>query len=341
MACPMGFKAGDMNVPPQHPTVNGPLDEKDSFHFHSIDGVDDSDSEKFEYGLDTKNFNYDTLDPSFEPTEMRQISSEGILIGAGAVAILLQMCHPGVAAGVNRHSNFAYRVQDRLRTTMTFVYAMAFGTPEEKKTIINMVHHAHTPVKGPGYAADDSDAQLWVAATLYATATDVYQKVFGRLSEEVNDRVYEQYAVLATSLRVSPEMWPKNRKAFWEYWDHCLDTFPVTQDAVAVKNDLLYNAQIPWWAKVNMPALRIVTIEWMPEKLREPFGFKKHSKSRRAWYHVINAAVQTTYPHIPRKLRTFPVDYYLKDMRKRMAEKGDVIVGTTNHGPARKQAVVG
>lgn len=60
------------------------------------------------------------LNPDFDPKLLKNIVKEGIIIAGGAVAILLQMASPGVAAGVNEHSNFAYRVQDRLRTTMTF-----------------------------------------------------------------------------------------------------------------------------------------------------------------------------------------------------------------------------
>lgn len=70
------------------------------------------------------------LDPDFDPKYLKMIVKEGIVISAGAVAILLQMASPGVAAGVNEHSNFAYRVQDRLRTTMTFGEIL-FWVPRE------------------------------------------------------------------------------------------------------------------------------------------------------------------------------------------------------------------
>jgi len=69
-------------------------------------------------------------------------------VGAGAAAILLQIAEPGVGAGVNEHSNFSYRVLDRLRTTMTFVYCMAYGTPEEKKAICDMITKVHSSVNG-------------------------------------------------------------------------------------------------------------------------------------------------------------------------------------------------
>jgi uncharacterized protein (DUF2236 family) len=54
-------------------------------------------------------------------------------------------------------SNFANhnisRPMDRLRTTMTYVYCMIYGTPEEKKMIVDWVHKAHSVVKGPDYTA--------------------------------------------------------------------------------------------------------------------------------------------------------------------------------------------
>lgn len=40
---------------------------------------------------------------------------------------------PGVAKGVDEHSNFARRPLKRLATTMTFDYCMTFGTREEKR----------------------------------------------------------------------------------------------------------------------------------------------------------------------------------------------------------------
>lgn len=310
------------------PVTGASLSEKRS-NPHSFDTVQESTDSlkkiKHEYGLDTNNFNHDFLQPDFNCEDMKKIVNESIILAAGPVAILLQMAAPGVSAGVNRHSNFAYRVQDRLRTTMTFVYCMAYGTPEEKKTIINMVHSAHAPIRGEDYAADDADLQLWVAATLYATGLDIYERVFGKFDNATADRIYDQYSVMATSLRVPPEMWPKTRADFWTYWDKQVKTLPITEDAVQVKNDLLFNKQLPWWVKLMMPGLRVTTAEWLPETMREPYGFKKNSRWRKFQYNMINAMVQSTYPHLPKRVRGGLVSFYMKDMRTRMASNGHVI----------------
>ncbi|OCL13905.1 hypothetical protein AOQ84DRAFT_411037 [Glonium stellatum] len=254
-----------------------------------------------------ENFHPDFLSPSFNPKEMRKIVSEGTLLAGGGAAILLQVANPGVGAGVNEHSNFAYRPLDRLRTTMTYVYCMAYGTPKEKRTIINMVHRAHAPVKGAGYIADD---------------------IFGKLDYATSEAVYKQYSVLASSSGVPPELWPKTRKDFWEYWDRMVDTMEITPHAVNVATDLLRNKDSPLWIRLNLPLIRLLTAEWLAPRMRDAYGLKS-TKSRRAVYKLTMAMMKTTYPIMPKFVRHFPLHYYLKDMRKRMRHM-DHIIGPDN-----------
>ncbi|PGH30801.1 hypothetical protein GX50_06429 [[Emmonsia] crescens] len=253
----------------------------------------------------------------YEPKEVQKVVKEGILMVGGAIAILLQVANPGVGQGVNEHSNFALRVTDRLRATMTYIYTIAFGTPGEKKAIINMVHRAHTSVNGPNYDANDPDLQLWVAATLYAAGVDIYEKIFGPFDAKTSEKVYEEYSVLATALRVPPGKWPADRRTFWAYWDEKIETMEVTSHAVSVAKDLLWPKKAPIWIKVNMPAVRVLTAEWLPPRLREAYGLKT-SKSRRRAYRALMGITKRVYPHLPMFVRTAPRNCYMKDMRKRM-----------------------
>lgn len=254
------------------------------------------------------------LSPDYEPKYLQRILREGILLGTGGVAILLQMANPGVAQGVDQHSNFAYRPSDRLRTTMTYMYCMAFGTPQERRTIIEMVHKAHVPVKGPGYKADDPDLQLWVAATLYTAGVHMHQLMFGTLDAATEEKVYQEYSVMATSLRVPPDMWPQNREAFWKYWDDKVETLEIGPYAKNVANDLLYNKVGPLWLRLNLPVIRLVTAEQLPPRMREEYGLKAHHGR----YGFLLGLTKSVYPHLPSYIRQYPLRYYLKDMRKRM-----------------------
>jgi len=267
--------------------------------------------------------NLSCLNPNFNPVALQKVVKEGILLSTGALAILLQIANPGVGQGVNEHSNFAYRPLDRLRTTMTYVYCMAFGTPLEKKTIIETVNRAHIPVAGPTYSADDPELQLWVAATLYGCGIDIYEKVFGKLDEATAEQCYQEYSVMATSLRVPEGMWPKTRKDFWAYWDDKIATLQITDHAKNVANDLLHNDKGPLWIRANLPLLRTLTVQWLPPRMREAYGLK-NSKGRRAVHNVSMGMARTFYPLVPGFIRQYPVKFYLKDMRREMRRAAQV-----------------
>ena len=117
---------------------------------------------------------------------------------------------------------------------------MAFGTAEEKKAIVKIAHRAHGPVKGEDYSAF-KDLQLWVAATLYASGVGIYEEVLGKIDESKADALYQQSAVLGTTLCVPQEMWPVDRKAFREYWDDMIASSTITPDAIEISKNLLYN----------------------------------------------------------------------------------------------------
>lgn len=205
---------------------------------------------------------------------------------------------------------------------MTYVYCMAFGTPRERAVIIEMVHRAHVPVRGDmengeRYSADDPDLQLWVAATLYVAGVDIWEKVFGKVDEETAEKLFQEYAVIACSLRVPREMWPKSRAEFWAYWDEKIETLVITDHARSVAKDLLYNKQAPIWIRSALPLARIMTAEWLPPRMRAAYGLKS-TKAKRLVYRTSMGYAKAFYPHMPLFIREFPLRFYLKDMRKRM-----------------------
>lgn len=260
----------------------------------------------------------DKLLNSLEASEqVQKVVREGILLASGAAAILLQVAMPGVAKGVDNHSNFAYRPLRRLRTTLTFVYCMAFGTKEEKKAIITMVNRAHSEVKGPDYAADDQDLQVWVAATLYASGIYMYEEVYGAIDSTKADQIYQEFSVLAVSLRVTPEKWPKNRRAFWRYWDKTVAGLEITPHAQNVARDLLWNKQLFFPLRMGLPIVRVMTAQMLPDRVRDAYGLKTNS-TRRAFYKSIILGAKIVYPVTPRFIRTIPLKIYMTDMRRRL-----------------------
>lgn len=261
--------------------------------------------------------------PVEEPNEMKKIVSESATLELGLAAVLLQIAHAAVGKGVSAHSSFTYRRIERARRSIVYIYAMTFGTPEEKRIITDATHRAHSVVKGKDYDANDVDAQLWVAATMYWSMIESYEMVFGKLDEERADRVYQEFSVMATALRVPPQKWPKDREEFKVYWDDMIANLEVTDEAKAIAQDLFEQKGLPYgwtwlYATIKGPFTSVLTIEMLPERIRNEFGIPSTTYTRQA-FKIITATNALVIPYLPTSVREFPKNYYMADMRKRIA----------------------
>ena len=140
MACPMGFTADDMARMIRDQSEKERVEARFG-HIHVFDTI-------------------------AEPIQLRKIAKEIIYLTGGQYAILLQWMHPGLARGSVEHSDFNYRLLERLETTSRFLNACVFGTELEKKAIFSVIHKKHAVVKGEDYYADDPELHRWTAATL-------------------------------------------------------------------------------------------------------------------------------------------------------------------------------
>ena len=85
----------------------------------------------------------------------------------GMAALLMQMLHPPVLAGVWDHSNFRTDMIGRLRRTARFIALTTFGSRDEAAAVIAKVREVHHFVRGTlpdgtPYSADDPRLLAWV-----------------------------------------------------------------------------------------------------------------------------------------------------------------------------------
>jgi uncharacterized protein (DUF2236 family) len=234
-------------------------------------------------------------------------AAEAVLLAGGARAILLQLAHPAVGRGVAEHSDFAQRPLDRLHGTLTYLYVIQFGTPEEVARIARRVGEAHRPVVGDGYDARDVDLQVWVAATIYDTAVRMHELVFGPVDQQ---QMLDEAAIVATTLGVPRSEWPATPEAFAEYWAGV--PLRVEQPARDVARTLLHPAAGPLWMRALMPTVRLVTAGLLDEQLREAYGL---SLDGRKYARLVRVA-RAVYPRLPRVVRHAPMRRYLKQFRR-------------------------
>ena len=128
-----------------------------------------------------------------------------MMIG-GVSALLLQMLHPRVLAGVWDHSTFQSDMQGRLQRTARFVAVTTYGGREQAQAAIRHVRSIHDLVRGTlpdgtAYAAGDPDLLDWV----HVTGASCFLAAWRRYAEPAmcqaeQDRYFSEMAVVAEAL---------------------------------------------------------------------------------------------------------------------------------------------
>ncbi|HUO47938.1 MAG TPA: oxygenase MpaB family protein [Acidimicrobiales bacterium] len=151
----------------------------------------------------------------------RVLGHPAVLLG-GPRALLLQIVHPSVAAGVVDHSNFDVDPYRRLARTFEVMHAIAFGSPAISAGAAAGLAAVHrrvtgTTAGGEPYAAGDPDLALWVHATLVDTSLAVEQRYIGELDEDGRTRYYDESRRLGPALGLDPASIPPDLGAFRAY----------------------------------------------------------------------------------------------------------------------------
>jgi len=247
---------------------------------------------------------------------IRRVAAEGVLIAAAGRAVLLQIAHPKVAAGVARHSNFQRRLLPRLRGTLWYMVGTVYGDSRERQDVADMVNAVHRRIVGPGYSANDPDLQVWVGATLYESTVVLYERIMGPLPDEQRGQLLREYGVLATTLGCPADKWPADVETFRAYWDGMIATLEVSDEARDLARDVLYPAHSRMALRPLAAVHRLVTIGLLPPRIRTGFGLPWPPARRRA-FDMGFALLRHTYPYVPAPVRHAGVTLYLRDLRRR------------------------
>ena len=128
----------------------------------------------------------------------------------GVAALLLQMLHPAVLAGVWDHSNFRNDMLGRLRRTARFIAVTTFGERDAAEQAIAQVRQVHSYVQGAlpdggRYAANDPQLLAWVHVTEATSFLNAWIR-YGepRMGRADQDRYFAEFADIARALGADP-----------------------------------------------------------------------------------------------------------------------------------------
>jgi uncharacterized protein (DUF2236 family) len=140
-----------------------------------------------------------------------------LLLGAGPRALLLQIAHPAVAAGVNDHSDFRADPWRRLAGTLRSYLTIVYGSTGAAKAEIRRLNTLHRGITGPGYAARDPELSLWVHATLVDSTMAVADAWLEPLSQARRATYYEETRPIGRAFGVPDALLPADIDAFDRY----------------------------------------------------------------------------------------------------------------------------
>ena len=213
---------------------------------------------------------------------LRRVSAEPVLLFGGGRALLLEIAHPLVAAGVAEHSSYRSDPFGRLQRTIAAMSTIVFRDRSAALAAARAVERAHVRVtgvlaepagrflSGTPYSGRDPELMLWVWATLVDTALAVYECFVEPLEIGARRAYYADHRSVVRVLGVPDALVPPNWEAFRAWFDAMLesDALAVTATARAIAASVLE----PAMAMAGAARLRLITAGLLPARLREGFG---------------------------------------------------------------------
>ena len=255
----------------------------------------------------------------FGPGSMTwRLGGEAAMLLGGGRAVLMQLAHPLVAAGVGQHSSWSRDPWGRTFATVELTQQIAFGTRSQARAAARTVNHLHVHVvgtlpeqagavpAGTAYHARDPDLLLWVMATLIDTALLIYPTLVGPLTPSEQEQYYQEALRSVALLGLPAGVAPASLKSFGVYMREMLESdqltmTPTARDVAAV----VMHMPAPFVLRPVLMGAEQITIGLLPERIRALYGFTWDWR-RQALLDAWIRATRQVYPRLPAQLRQLP-----------------------------------
>ncbi|GAC1307039.1 MAG: oxygenase MpaB family protein [Acidimicrobiales bacterium] len=240
-----------------------------------------------------------------------QIDLEPSVVLGGGRALLMQVAHPLVAAGVTEHSDYERDPYGRLFGTLDVMMKMLFGHPDvstRQRQVLSARHRRVQGVTADGtpYRASDPALLLWVWATLVDTAMLMYEVMSGALAEETRRQFYLEQRLLAHGCGVPDPECPPDLEAFRVYVASMVDSgLHITPAARTIAATVLA-PPLPSWLIGAAPLNRLITTSLLPVRLRDGYGLawnRRRELVSRAALGTLRGGIRL----VPRAIRQRPL----------------------------------
>jgi uncharacterized protein (DUF2236 family) len=240
------------------------------------------------------------------------INSEAALMLGGGCALILQVAHPLVGAGVEHYSRFHADRWGRLTHTLDTMGRLIFGDTATAERSAMRMRRAHGRIQGVvsaghaagrSYDATDPALVLWVWATLVHTSIATYERYVHRLPPTEIERYYAEQKRLAYACGVPLDGCPPTYADFTTYFKGTVErTLEPTAAAHHVADIALNPLDLPRAAGPVLEMVRLPTVGLLPPRLRDDLSLR-WSPGRAHAFSMTALACRRALPLLPCRLR--------------------------------------
>jgi uncharacterized protein (DUF2236 family) len=249
-------------------------------------------------------------DPGLFPpgAAARYVNAQTAILLGGGRALLLQLAHPEVAAGVADHSDFARDAFGRLANTLDLTLTVSFGDEHQRRFAAARVADTHRQVSGTRadrpYRALDPELLLWVHATLVDSALVTFDRFVAAIGPAARARYHEEMKRQAIVFGVPEDRMPGSFEDFRRYVDGMVASLEVTGDARDLSRGVLHPpSPVPLRPLVGLS--RFVTVGLLPDRIRAEYGLGWDTRRERILA-ALAAGIRAGIPVLPDSWRRWP-----------------------------------
>lgn len=218
---------------------------------------------------------------------IRRLGSEPVLGLLLQRALVMEVAHAKVGAGVTHHSLFPSHPLTRAWSTADVGLRLVWGNPDTARAAANQVYQFHDHVNGElpepspawphgaAYTAHDASLLLWVWATLVDLMQVAQERWIGPLDAVEAEALYRDHCTFAGFFGIPVDIIPPDRSAFACYFEGVIESNELlpTPTSTAMVNQVL------WYRNWNLPAAavrtpRVMAIGTLDTRIRERFGLE-------------------------------------------------------------------
>jgi len=262
--------------------------------------------------VETSNNSQSLLDPA---GVYWRVNRESFLLLGGGAALLLQLAHPLVAAGVADHSNFREEPVRRLYRTIRTMQEVIYEDRYTALAAARQVKRVHAGVRGvlregtdrfpvgTPYRASDPKLLLWVHSTLLTTALKTYESFLPPLTSDERNSYYEESKTVGRVLGLKEGDLPERYVDFEDYFRGMVEGPDLGMtEGIRILAENVIHPPISWFPRIAGDALSIATAALLPEQVRALYGLRWGRRRQFAW-RMVRRSLRETLPFMPNMVR--------------------------------------